>query len=121
MAVHPMCVCYACMKLELFRYTEIHLHGADGGSAGYIPMELLHTPSCSLHPLLFLPHSFRHELKQQRNAWWGKNNPPKLRFRKANTAPVPLLPGRAAAIWVNTAGLPRVLVLAALTSGLPGL
>jgi len=51
----------------------------------------------------------------------GKIIPQSSGFRNANTAPVPLLPGRAAAIWVNTVGLPPVLVLAALTSGLPGL
>lgn len=58
MAVQPVCMCCSCTKLELFRYTEIHLDNADGGSMGYIPTELLPTPRCSLHPLLFLPHGF---------------------------------------------------------------
>lgn len=56
-----------------------------------------------------------------KDAQWEKNNSPDPWLHEGKQSPFPLLPGRAAEPWINTAELLWLLVLAVLHARLPGL
>lgn len=56
-----------------------------------------------------------------KDARWEKNNTPDPWLHEGKQSPLPLLPGRAAESWINTAELLWLLVLAVLHTRLPGL